>query len=103
MNFIKKYSKIVIGAAVLIVALFVFTASLRTKDLSGGSLKNWLSANNEERIATVQTLIGSDENRHIVACFTGEERVYRPKITLTSCAADGFIHISSTAVVCGDN
>ena len=71
MNFIKKYSKILIGAAVLIVALFIFTASLRTKDLSGGSLKNWLSANNEERIATVRTLIGSDENIDIVvACVS---------------------------------
>ena len=56
MNFIKKYFKILIGAGVLIVALFVFMASLRSKDLSGGTLKNWASANNEERVATVRTL-----------------------------------------------
>ena len=72
MNFIKKYFKILIGAGVLIVALFVFMASLRSKDLSGGTLKNWASANNEERVATVRTLIGGDENIDIVVACVGK-------------------------------
>ena len=72
MNFIKKYFKILIGAGVLIVALFVFMASLRSKDLSGGTLKNWASANSEERASTVRTLIGGDENIDIVVACVGK-------------------------------
>lgn len=69
MNFIKKYFKILIGAGVLVLALFVFTMSLQSKDLSTGTLKSWLSANNDERISTVQTLVGGDKNIDIlVAC-----------------------------------
>lgn len=69
MNFIKKYFKILVGAGVLVLALFVFTMSLRSKDLSTGTLKGWMSANNDERISTVQTLVGSDKNIDIlVAC-----------------------------------
>lgn len=72
MNFIKKYFKILIGAAVLVLALFVFTASLRSKDLTGGTLKNWTSANNEERASTVRTLVGGDENIDIVVACVGK-------------------------------
>ena len=71
MNFMKKYFKIFIGAGVLVLALFVFTMSLRSKDLSTGTLKGWLSANNDERVSTVQTLIGGDKNIDIiVACVS---------------------------------
>lgn len=72
MNFIKKYSKILIGAAVLVMALFIFTASLRSKDLSSGTLKNWASANNEERLSTIRTLIGGDENIDIIVACVGK-------------------------------
>lgn len=69
MNFIKKYFKIVVGAGVLVLALFVFTMSIRSKDLTTGTLKTWRSANNDERIATVRALVGGDENIDIlVAC-----------------------------------
>ncbi|MBP3316070.1 MAG: hypothetical protein J6L70_00500 [Alphaproteobacteria bacterium] len=71
MNFVKKYFKILIGGGVLIMALFVFTMSLRSHDLSGGTLKNWLSANNDERVSTVRALVGGDENTDIiVACVS---------------------------------
>ena len=71
MKFIKKYLKIFIGAGVLVLALFVFAASLRSKDLSTGTLKGWLSANNDERVSTVQTLVGGDKNIDIlVACVS---------------------------------
>ena len=69
MNFIKKYLKIFIGAGVLIVVLFVFVMSMRSGNLSTGTLKNWPSANMDERSATIRTLVGSDENTDIlVAC-----------------------------------
>ena len=71
MNFVKKYFKIFIGAGVLVLAMFVFAASLRSKDLSTGTLKGWLSANNDERVSTVQTLVGGDKNIDIlVACVS---------------------------------
>lgn len=72
MNFVKKYFKILIGAGVLVIALFVFAASLQSKDLSTGTLKSWASANNDERVATVRTLIGGDENIDIVVACVGK-------------------------------
>ena len=71
MNFMKKYFKIVVGTGVLVLALFVFTMSMRSKDLTTGTLKNWLSANNDERVSTVRALVGGDENTEIlVACVS---------------------------------
>ena len=72
MNFIKKYFKILIGAGVLIIALFVFATSLRSNDLSGGTLKNWTSSNNDERVSTIRTLVGSDENIDIIVACVGK-------------------------------
>lgn len=72
MNFIKKYSKIIIGAGVLVLAIFVFALSLQSKDLSTGTLKNWAAANNDERTATVRTLIGGDENLDIIVECVGK-------------------------------
>lgn len=69
MNFIKKYFKILVGAGVLVVVLFIFTISMRSNDLTGGTLKNWPSASTDERSATIRTLVGSDENTELlVAC-----------------------------------
>lgn len=72
MNFIKKYFKILIGAGVLVLALFVFAMSLRSKDLSTGTLKSWTSANSEERMSTVRTLIGGDKNIDIIVACVGK-------------------------------
>lgn len=72
MNFIKKYFKILIGAGVLVVVLFVFAMSMRSQDLSTGTLKNWLSANDEERASTVRALVGGDENTDIIVACVGK-------------------------------
>ncbi len=69
MNFLKKYLKIFIGAGVLIVVLFIFAMSMRSGNLSTGTLKSWPSANLDERSTTIRTLVGSDENTDVlVAC-----------------------------------
>ena len=69
MNFIKKYLKIFIGAGVLVVVLFIFATSMRSGNLSTGTLKSWPSANLDERSTTIRALVGSDENTEIlVAC-----------------------------------
>lgn len=72
MNFIKKYFKILIGAGVLVLALFVFAASLQSKDLSTGTLKSWQSANADERASTVRTLVGGDKNTDIIVACVGK-------------------------------
>ena len=71
MNFMKKYFKIAVGAGVLVLALFVFAMSMRSKDLTTGTLKNWLSANNDERVSAVRALVGGDDETEIlVACVS---------------------------------
>lgn len=72
MNFIKKYFKIIVGAGVLVLALFVFAMSLRSKDLGTGTLKSWVSANNDERISAVRTLVGGDANIDIIVACVGK-------------------------------
>ncbi|MBR1380002.1 MAG: hypothetical protein IJ560_00220 [Alphaproteobacteria bacterium] len=69
MKFIKKYLKIIIGVAVLIGVIVVFTRTQHSTDLESGNMKNWRSAANERRIAAVKILIASEENVElIVAC-----------------------------------
>ena len=62
MNFIKKYFKIFIGAAALILVAVVFFFSQRGTALETGVLKNWRGATMERRVAAVQILTGADKN-----------------------------------------
>ncbi len=69
MQFIKKYLKIFIGVAVLILAIVVFFFAQRSGDIEGGTLKNWRSASLERRNAAVKILTATEENCElIVAC-----------------------------------
>jgi hypothetical protein len=69
MNFVKKYLKLFIGAAVLILVIVVFFFSQRGSMLETGVLKDWRSATVDRRIAAAQILIGAEKNIDIlVAC-----------------------------------
>lgn len=61
MNFIKKYLKIFIGVAVLVLAVGVFFFAQQSGDLEGASLKKWRNADLARRSAAVQILVASDE------------------------------------------
>lgn len=69
MNFVKKYFKIFIGAAVLILTLVVFFFAQRSGTLETGVLKDWRAATLDRRVAAAQILTGADRNIDLlVAC-----------------------------------
>ena len=69
MNFVKKYFKIFIGVAVLIMVLVVFFFAQRSGTLETGVLKDWRAAALDRRIAAAQILTGADKNVDLlVAC-----------------------------------
>lgn len=70
MKFIKKYFKILIGVAVLLLCMGIFFFAQRAGDLENGNMRAWLAASDERRVATVGILIGTDEhNELMVACL----------------------------------
>lgn len=69
MNFIKKYFKIFIGAAVLVLVIMVFFFSQRSTSLETGTIKNWRAATIDRRISAIQILTGAEQNIELmVAC-----------------------------------
>lgn len=69
MSFIKKYFKIFVGAAVLVLFVVVFFFLQRGTSLEVGMLKDWRGATVERRIAAAQILTGAEKNIDVlVAC-----------------------------------
>lgn len=69
MKFIKKYFKIFIGIAVLILVIVVFFFAQRSSTLETGVLKDWRAASIDRRVAAAQILTGSSDNIDmLVAC-----------------------------------
>lgn len=69
MNFIKKYFKLLVGTAVLILVVIVGFFAMRSNDLETGSLKDWRAASLERRISATKIVVGSDDNTDLlVAC-----------------------------------
>lgn len=67
MNFIKKYFKLIIGIAVLILALVVFACTMKTTDnLEIGTLKDWQRAPLERRMAAARIISASDNNLELL-------------------------------------
>ncbi len=62
MNFTKKYFKIFVGIAGLILAIVVFFFAQRSDALETGTLKNWRAATLERRISAAQIMMGESEN-----------------------------------------
>ncbi len=70
MNFVKKYFKIFIGVAVLIMVVVVFFFAQRSSTLETGMLKDWRAASLERRVAAAQIMTGEDKNIDLlVACI----------------------------------
>lgn len=69
MKVAKKYLKIVIGVAALVMVFLIFVLSQRSENLETSTLKKWPTASVERRTAAVKILTGSDQNVDtIVAC-----------------------------------
>lgn len=69
MNFVKKWLKVFIGIAALIMVIIVAFFAMRSNDLEGGTLKNWRAASVDRRAAAARILTASDDNTElIVAC-----------------------------------
>ncbi|MBD5400648.1 hypothetical protein HDR61_02800 [bacterium] len=67
MRFIKKYLKIFIGIAALILVFVIFiTTSQRSENLESVTLKKWPAAPLERRIAAAKILTGTDDNAELV-------------------------------------
>ena len=62
MKFVKKYLKIFIGVAVLILAIVVFFFAMRTSNLENASLRKWRAADLNRRMAAAQILSASNAN-----------------------------------------
>ena len=62
MNHIKKIVKVIIGIAVLVLAVAVFFFAMQSGDLENANLKKWRSSDVDRRIAAVQILTASDSD-----------------------------------------
>ena len=92
----KSVLKFVLGIAVLVSVFFIFFHTQNSKNLEKGTLKHWLSASNEQRVATAKVAVAGegdidlivacvnkiaslpdsgemDVNTAIVLCYTGNE------------------------------
>ncbi len=67
MKFIKKYFKILIGIAALILVFVVFVLSQqRAGNLESGALKDWRAAALDRRVAAAKILSGSDAHSELI-------------------------------------
>ena len=67
----KSVLKFVLGIAVLLAAFFVFFRSQNSNSLDKGTLKHWLSASNDQRVAAVKVAVaGEGDIDLIVACVS---------------------------------
>jgi len=65
-NFIKKYFKILIGVAALILVFMIFIMSQRSENLETAPLKKWPAESLERRIAAAKILAGTDDNAELI-------------------------------------
>ncbi len=69
MNFIKKYFKIFIGVAVLILCGVIFFRTQQHSNLENGTLKDWVAAPVERKVAAMQIITASNETDDLlIAC-----------------------------------
>jgi len=66
MSFVKKYLKILIGIAALILVFMIFVMTQRSENLETASLKKWPAASLERRMAAVKILTGTDQNAELI-------------------------------------
>ncbi|MDR0726551.1 MAG: hypothetical protein LBF37_00640 [Rickettsiales bacterium] len=63
---VKKYIKLMIGVAAIIVFAVVFFFINKSADLETGNLKHWKTASIERRGAAVKILTGTDEHTDLM-------------------------------------
>jgi hypothetical protein len=63
---VKKYFKLLIGIAAIILFAVVFFFLNRSSDLENGNLKRWNTASAERRAAAVKILTGTDEHAELM-------------------------------------
>lgn len=66
MKFLKKYLKILIGIAALILVFVIFIMSQRSENLETAPLKKWPAASLERHIAAAKILTGTDDNAELI-------------------------------------
>ena len=67
---VKKSLKFVIGVATLILAVVVFSCTMRSGELENGNLKAWRKASVDRRTAAAQMLVATDKDVNLlVACI----------------------------------
>lgn len=65
----KSVLKFILGIAVLLAAIFIFFRSQNSNSLDKGTLKHWLSASNDQRVAAVKVAVaGEGDIDLVVAC-----------------------------------
>jgi hypothetical protein len=63
---LKKYIKLFIGIAAIILFAVVFFFLNKAADLESGGMKHWKTASVERRAAAVSILTGTDENSELM-------------------------------------
>ncbi len=70
MNFAKKYFKIFVGVAVLLMVIIVFFFVQRSGTLETGTLKDWRAAPLDRRVSSAKIMTGTTEDIDtLVACI----------------------------------
>ena len=65
----KRTLKFILGIAVLLAVFCVFLFAQRSGNLTNDSLKHWLSASHDQRVATVKIAVAGDGDIDlVVAC-----------------------------------
>ncbi len=69
-NSMKKYLKICIGGAALVLCLFLFLRAHSSSAIEGGNLGDWRGATLERRTSAVRVVVAADDanTEIIVAC-----------------------------------
>ncbi len=69
MNFLKKYFKILIGVAVVILCGVIFFRTQQHSNLENGTLKDWRAAPVERKVAAMQIITATvDAQDLLIAC-----------------------------------
>ena len=66
MDFLKKYFKLFIGVAVIILVIILFFFARNSGSLENSNLKAWPAASLERRLAAVRILTGGDANAELL-------------------------------------
>ena len=89
----KYVLKFVLGIAVLLTVFFIFFRTQHSSSLENGTLKHWLSASNDQRVATVKVAVaGEGDIDLIVKCVD--------KIAAQSKQKPGEMDVTTAIVLC---